>query len=130
MPREATFENALAFAADLIRIPGLPGHEGDVGRRVKEEMEALGLEDVRVDRVGNVIGVARGRGDAPPALLNCHLDVVAEGDHAEWEVPPFSGEVRDGFRRQIGELACQHAVKIQQLLARPIPGLVAVVQLL
>ena len=47
MPKDASFENALAFAADLIRIPGLPGEEGDVARRVKEEMEALGLEDVR-----------------------------------------------------------------------------------
>ena len=79
MSKEANFENALAFAADLIRIPGLPGEEGDVARRVKEEMEALGLEDIRVDEAGNVIGVAQGRGDAPSALLNSHMDVVAEG---------------------------------------------------
>ena len=66
MPREATFENALAFAAELIRIPGLSGHEEDVARRVREEMEALGLKDIRVDSAGNVIGVAKGRGEAPP----------------------------------------------------------------
>ena len=35
MAKEATFENALEFAADLIRIPGLPGHEGDVAVRVR-----------------------------------------------------------------------------------------------
>ena len=75
--KEPTFENALAFASDLIGIPGLSGQEGDVAKRVLQEMEALGLEDIRVDSAGSVIGVARGRGDAPPALLNCHLDVVA-----------------------------------------------------
>ena len=78
--KPASFEGALSFAADLIRIPGLPGEEGAVAARVREEMEALGLSDVRVDAVGNVVGVARGRGDAPPVMLVSHLDVVAEGD--------------------------------------------------
>ena len=49
MSKDASFENALAFAADLIRIPGLPGEEGEVAGRVKAEMDALGLEDIRVD---------------------------------------------------------------------------------
>lgn len=111
--RQASFEAALSFAADLIRIPGLPGREGDVARRVREEMEALGLVDVRVDEVGNVIGVARGRGEAPPVLLNSHLDVVAEGGHADWEVPPFSGEVRDGWLHGRGAMDIKGPLAIQ-----------------
>jgi succinyl-diaminopimelate desuccinylase len=122
MAREASFENALAFAADLIRIPGLPGQEGDVARRVREEFEALGLEDVRVDAAGNVIGVARGRGDAPAALLNSHLDVVAEGDHAEWEVPPFSGEVRDGFLHGRGAMDIKGPLALQTYVAASMIG--------
>lgn len=126
MPREASFENALSFAADLIRIPGLPGQEGDVARRVREEMEALGLEDVRVDEAGNVIGVARGTGDAPAVLLNCHLDVVAEGDHDEWEVPPFSGEVSGGCLHGRGAMDIKGPLALQTYtaaaLARKAPG--------
>ena len=76
--RSASFEHAISFAADLIRTPGLPGQEAAVAARVREEMEALGLADVRVDAAGNVIGVARGRGEAPPVMLVSHLDVVAE----------------------------------------------------
>lgn len=121
-PKEATFENALAFASDLIRIPGLPGHEGDVARRVRAEMEALGLEDVRVDDVGNVIGVARGRGDAASVMLNCHMDVVAEGDHAEWEVPPFSGEVRDGFLHGRGAMDIKGPLALQTYAAAALAG--------
>jgi len=117
MAKDASFENALAFAADLIRIPGLPGEEGDVARRVKEEMEALGLADVRVDSAGNVIGVARGRGEAPSVLLNSHLDVVAEGDHSEWEVPPFSGEVSDGYLHGRGAMDIKGPLAIQTYAA-------------
>lgn len=122
MALEPSFENALAFAADLIRIPGLPGQEADVARRVRQEMEALGLSDVRVDEAGNVIGVARGRGEAPAALLNCHLDVVAEGDHAEWEVPPFSGEVRDGFLHGRGAMDIKGPLALQTHAAAAMIG--------
>ncbi len=122
MTQEASFEAALSFAADLIRIPGLPGREGDVARRVREEMQALGLADVRVDDVGNVIGVARGRGEAPPVLLNAHLDVVAEGVHADWEVPPFSGEVRDGCLHGRGAMDIKGPLAIQTYAAAGMIG--------
>jgi len=117
MTKEASFEAALFFAAELIRIPGLPGREGDVARRVREEMQALGLADVRVDEVGNVIGVARGRGEAPPVLLNAHLDVVAEGVHADWEVPPFSGEVREGCLHGRGAMDIKGPLALQTYAA-------------
>lgn len=120
--KEASFENALAFAQDLIRMPGLPGHEGDVARRVREEYEALGLSDIRVDDAGNVIGVARGRGAAPAALLNCHLDVVAEGDHGEWEVPPFAGEVRDGVLHGRGAMDIKGPLALQTYAAAALAG--------
>ena len=122
MAKEATFENALAFAADLIAIPGLSGQEGDVARRVFQEMEAIGLENVRADDAGNVIGVARGRGDAPAAMLSCHLDVVAEGDHSEWEVPPFSGEVRDGFLHGRGAMDIKGPLALQTYAAASMIG--------
>jgi putative selenium metabolism hydrolase len=122
MARDPSFENALAFAADLIRIPGLPGQEGDVARRVREEMIALGLDDVRVDDTGNVIGVARGRGQAPAALLNCHLDVVAEGDHDEWDVPPFSGEVSDGYLHGRGAMDIKGPLAVQTYAAAALAG--------
>jgi acetylornithine deacetylase/succinyl-diaminopimelate desuccinylase-like protein len=32
----------------------------------------------------------------PPLLVHAHLDVVP-ADPAEWTVPPFAGEIRDGF---------------------------------
>jgi hypothetical protein len=60
MKKAASFEAALSLAADLIRIPGLPGQEGAVAARVREEMEALGLADVRVDAPHKLVGIASG----------------------------------------------------------------------
>ena len=122
MAKAPTFENALQFASDLIATPGLSGQEGDVAQRLQQEMEALGLEDIRVDAAGNVIGVARGRGDAPAAMLNCHLDVVAEGDHSEWEVPPFSGAVQDGFLHGRGAMDIKGPLALQTYAAASMIG--------
>ena len=91
-----SFEAAIAFAQDLIRIPSPPGGEGAVADRVLQEFEALRFDDVRRDAAGNVIGRIRGTGGGPTVLLNAHLDVVAEGDPAEWEHPPFAGVIADG----------------------------------
>ncbi|MEQ1857142.1 MAG: M20/M25/M40 family metallo-hydrolase [Longimicrobiales bacterium] len=112
-----SFESALSFAADLVRIPGLPGSETDVATRVRQEFEQLGLADIRVDDVGNVVGVVRGRGEAPAVMLASHLDVVAEGDHSEWEVPPFSGEVSGGFLHGRGAMDIKGPLALQTYAA-------------
>lgn len=122
MSREANFENALIFAQELIRIPGLSGHEGAVAERVRQEMDALAFDDVRIDEVGNVIGVVRGVGDAPPVLLNCHMDVVAEGDHGEWEHPPFGGVVANGFLHGRGSMDIKGPLAIQTYAAAELRG--------
>lgn len=117
-----SFENALAFAGALIRTPGLPGDEGAVAALVASEMRALGLSDVRVDEVGNVIGVAPGLGQGPPVLLASHLDVVAEGEHSEWEVPPFSGIVQDGFLHGRGAMDIKGPLAVQTYAAAALIG--------
>jgi len=123
MDRKApTFENALEFASALIRTPGLPGAEEAVARLVEAEMRALGYDEVGIDAVGNVVGVVKGRGEAPPVMLACHLDVVAEGDHAEWEVPPFSGLVQDGYLHGRGAMDIKGPLAVQTYAAAAMAG--------
>jgi putative selenium metabolism hydrolase len=113
MPKAPTFQNALSFAQDLIRIPSLSGQERHVAKRVMEEMEALGYDEVRADSLGNVIGIVRGTSGAPAVMLNCHMDVVAEGDHQQWEFPPFGGEVDQGFLHGRGAMDIKGPLAIQ-----------------
>lgn len=74
-----------------------PGAEGECIAWVASLLEGLGCE-VRLlaDASGrpNLISRLRGRGEAPPLLLQGHVDVVpALGD---WRHEPFAGELHEG----------------------------------
>jgi putative selenium metabolism hydrolase len=120
--KEATFENALAFAQDLIRIPSLSGQEGEVARRILREMVELGYDETRMDELGNVIGVVRGVGGGAPVMMNCHMDVVAEGDHEAWEFPPFGGVVEGGFLHGRGSMDIKGPLALQTYAAAVLKG--------
>ena len=73
---EADEPRTTAEQIRLCEIPAPPFQEADRGRVYREAFEALGLLEVRVDAVGNVIGVRRGRGAGPRLVLAAHLDTV------------------------------------------------------
>lgn len=110
---EPGFGAALAFARDLIRIPGAPGAEGEVAERVRHEMEALRYDDVWIDGAGNVIGRIRGTGDGPAVLINSHLDVVDIGEPDSWEHAPYGGDVAGGFLHGRGAMDIKGPLAIQ-----------------
>ena len=58
---------------DLMRIPGLSGHEDRVRRRLTRELKALGLP-TRTDRLGNLIATSPGSPDRPSVMLFTHMD--------------------------------------------------------
>ena len=130
MPHEPTFDHALAFARDLIRIPSPPGEEAEVARRVSLEMELLGFDEVKTDGAGNVIGLVKGLVGGPTVMLSSHLDVVSEGDPSSWEHPPYAGAVQDGFLHGRGAMDIKGPLAIQTYaaaaLARRSPGDVVV----
>ena len=124
---DLSFDAAIEFARALIRTPGAPGAEGDVARRVLEELERLGFRDVRSDDVGNVIGVAPGRGEAPAVMLSSHLDVVDIGERESWEHDPFGGAVDGGFLHGRGAMDIKGPLALQtyaaaQFIGQPAAG--------
>ena len=58
---------------ELMRIPGLSGHEDRVRRRLTREMRSLGLE-TRADRLGNLIASSPGDPQRPSVMLFAHMD--------------------------------------------------------
>jgi putative selenium metabolism hydrolase len=117
VPKEANFEHALAFAQDLIKIPSPSGKEGEVAGRITSEMKDLGFDEVRVDGLGNVIGVVRGSQGGAPVMLNCHMDVVAEGDPSAWEHPPFGAVLADGYLHGRGSMDIKGPLALQTYAA-------------
>jgi putative selenium metabolism hydrolase len=117
MIRDLSFERAIAFARDLIRIPGLPGEEGGVAARLRSELEALRFDEVWTDEVGNVIGRVRGTGSAPSVMLSCHLDCVDVGEPAGWEHAPFAADIADGCLHGRGAMDIKGPLALQTYAA-------------
>ncbi len=76
-----------------------PGHELACVQYINTLMQDAGIETMIVakdDQRPNLIARLEGRGEAPPLLLQGHIDVVTTASQ-DWEVEPFAGEIRDGF---------------------------------
>lgn len=92
---QACTDDVKRFLADIVRIRSLSGGEGQVVRRVAEEMELVGFKDVVIDAFGNVRGRIGVRG--PIIAADAHVDTVDVGNLNLWSFDPFAGEIRDGF---------------------------------
>ena len=90
---------------DLVRIQSVwadPARRGEVQRSADAVVKLLsdaGFEDVQIVSEGGAPAVIA-RHPAPPGaptvLLYAHHDVQPEGDHSQWNSPPFEPTERDG----------------------------------
>jgi tripeptide aminopeptidase len=60
----------------LSEIPAPPFKEGTRADAVRQRFVAAGLTDVRLDAIGNVLGVRRGKALRPHVVISAHLDTV------------------------------------------------------
>ena len=60
----------------ICEIPSPPFKEARRGAEYKRRLEALGLRNVRIDSVGNVIAERKGTGNGPTVVIAGHLDTV------------------------------------------------------
>ncbi|MFH1276836.1 MAG: YgeY family selenium metabolism-linked hydrolase [Candidatus Eisenbacteria bacterium] len=87
-------KRVVRFLRDIVKIPSPSGGEEAVVQRIGSEMSGLGYDEVRTDRIGNIIGRI-GRG--PKTLLfDSHIDTVGIGDPASWPFDPYRGRYEDG----------------------------------
>jgi len=76
-----------------------PGAERGCVEWLAGLLEQAGLETAFVAAVPtrpSLVARLRGRGDAPPLLLEGHVDVVSTAGQ-RWTHPPFAGEIVDGY---------------------------------
>lgn len=83
-------------ASELIQINSQSTKEEALAKYIQEKMALLGYDTIEVDKYGNVFGKVKGSGGGKSITLNCHMDVVYEGDHSKWKYPPYSGAVAEG----------------------------------
>lgn len=98
---------------EMIRIPSVFEDEHRAVAHVTECIEAMGLHPDMVPMDAgmlqshrdaqkpisvvpgrnNIVVRLKGTGGGRSLILNCHLDVVGEGNPAEWSAPPYSGAI-------------------------------------
>src|SRR5690625_1243923 len=109
-------EETINRLQQMVQLQSTQGNEKDVQKVVAKILHELGLEvdvwDLDGERLKkhpyfysnrdtftdspNVVGVLKGMGGGKSIILNGHVDVVPEGDHDQWDEPPYSGKILDG----------------------------------
>lgn len=115
---EAHRDELAAFLSELVQMRSVfpPGEYAEIAARMDEAFAATGARTTqivapkdRVEEAGltyprpNVVA-SLGSGASPVLLIGTHMDVVEEGDAAEWTHEPFAGLIEDG--RVWGRGAC------------------------
>ena len=84
----------LQFMREICAIPSMDSKIGPVGERIAAEMRKLGYDEVRFDKMGNILGrIGTGK---RTIVYDSHIDTVGVGDPASWGWDPFQGKVEDG----------------------------------
>jgi putative selenium metabolism hydrolase len=79
----------------LVKIKSLSGEEEGVVKEIKKMMEEASFDEVKIDRLGNVIGrIGSGK---KIIAIDGHIDTVDLGNLEDWGFDPLGGEIKDGY---------------------------------
>ncbi|MCG3212422.1 MAG: Succinyl-diaminopimelate desuccinylase [Anaerolineae bacterium] len=87
-------ETIIQFMRDICAIPSVDSQIGPVCERIAEEMRNLGFDEVRFDKMGNILGRV-GHGSTV-IVYDSHIDTVGVGDLSAWQWDPFEGKIENG----------------------------------
>ena len=87
-------EDITDFLREICAIPSMNSQLKDVGERIAGEMRKLHFDEVRFDKMGNIMGrIGNGK---KVIVFDSHIDTVGIGDPHEWQWDPFEGKVENG----------------------------------
>ena len=92
---EENREDIIKFMCDICAIPSMDSQLKEVGECIGSVMTRLGFEEVRFDKMGNILG--RIGSGARTLVYDSHIDTVGIGDPSTWQWDPFKGKVENGI---------------------------------
>ncbi|HKV33668.1 MAG TPA: M20/M25/M40 family metallo-hydrolase [Pyrinomonadaceae bacterium] len=113
---------AVQLLQELIRIDTTnpPGNERAAALYLQKLLESEGIEtrllEVAPGRA-NLYARIKGDGSRRPLILLSHTDVVM-AEPQRWTIPPFSGELRDGFIYGRGAIDMKGTATVHAMLMR------------
>lgn len=110
----AIYQRPAELLQNLIRFntTNPPGDEAACVNYIQQLLKEAGIESTvyaRDPNRPNLVARLKGRGDAPPLLLQGHVDVVTT-ENQKWSHPPFEAKIVDGFVWGRGALDMKGAV--------------------
>ena len=79
----------------MIQKKSLSTQEKDAADELQKQMNEAGFDEVRIDKLGNVIGrIGNGK---KIIAIDGHIDTVDMGNLDNWDFDPLGGEIKDGF---------------------------------
>jgi putative selenium metabolism hydrolase len=88
-------DDIIKFMREICAIPSMDGQLKEVGERIGAEMRKLGFDEVRFDKMGNILGrIGNGK---KVIVYDSHIDTVGVGDPSTWGWDPFKGKVENGI---------------------------------
>jgi len=82
------------FLSKMIQSPSFSGKEKEVVQVIKNEMEKVGFDDIKIDGLGSIIGKI---GNGPRIIaFDAHIDTVYPGERELWNSDPFDGRIEEG----------------------------------
>ena len=92
---KARRDTTAKYLSSMIKVPGFSCTEKDRIAVIRKFCEEAGMEDIRVDGLGSLLGRI---GNGPKKLvIDAHIDTVGVGDPARWKKPPHSGDIEGGL---------------------------------
>ncbi len=92
---EQSRQAIIQLMQDIVAIPSMDSQIGPVGERIAQEMRLLHFDEVRFDKMGNILGRI---GNGPKVMVyDSHIDTVGIGDPSAWGWDPFKGKVENGI---------------------------------
>ena len=92
---EAQRENIIQFMRDICAIPSMDSQLAAVGTRIADEMKKFKFDEVRFDKMGNILGrIGSGK---KVMVFDSHIDTVGIGDPTAWQWDPFKGKIENGI---------------------------------
>jgi putative selenium metabolism hydrolase len=83
----------IQFLREIVAIPSIDSQIGPVGERIAAEMRKLNFDEVRFDRMGNILGrIGEGK---RTIVFDSHIDTVGIGDPDSWDWDPFEGKIKN-----------------------------------
>src|SRR5207245_10657003 len=119
-----TLRFVVELTRDLIRLDTTnpPGEEHIAVELIERVLGDAGIECARYESAPgrpNLVARVKGRGEAPPLLLQGHVDVVTTVNQ-DWRQRPLGGDIVDGYVWGRGALDMTRAVaRIVGDLTRP-----------